>query len=248
MVSYCRGHLAFATLIYSIGHIIIEIRAFFVVLIILLFGFSMSLWLLMRDHHNTPDGCGFALEYDGNVLPNGVEACATSYGDFRWFFAASISLGLFGEPMHEETPIHIFLNSDGTHAVPPIIKTTFFFLFNFMMQVVLLNLIIAIMGEARAHAAEEAAQNAFRRRAELVLEQEENGKRHVRQSVGAAGLAAVGAAETGFRAVVSRVFSVRRGAKEPEAHVKDDRWLHVLVPDEMEETMDARESFKDGHI
>lgn len=217
-----------------------EIRAFIVVLSILLLGFSMSLWLLMRDHPNTPENCGFALIYkeNGTSLPEGTDPCATSYGDFSWFLASSISLGLFGEAMHEETPIHVLLNSDGTHAIPPFFKATFFLTFNFVTQVVLLNLLIALMGEARAHAAEEAAQNAFRRRAELVLEQVEDSR-----SMG-------GGIQARLRALLSRLFPDGPWSKaESVSRMEDARWLHVLVPDELEASMDAPgDALKDGRI
>ena len=43
---------------------------------------------------------------------------------------------------------HILNQNDG-HSMPSFFKAFFFILFNFTMQVVLLNLLIALMGEAR---------------------------------------------------------------------------------------------------
>ena len=88
------------------------------------------------------------------------------------------------------------------------VKTIFFFSFNFIMQIVLLNLLIALMGEARAEAATEASLNAFRRRAELVLEQEQLLRKSKTTKRGR------GLSQARRRALLSA------------------RWLHVLVPDE----------------
>ena len=89
----------------------------------------------------------------------------------------------------------------------------------FVVQVVLLNLLIALMGEARAKAANEATLNAFRRRAELVLEQEQKCK-----------AASDVHSPFGIRRVI-RTFQAGGNDRPPR---DQERWLHVLVPDEID--------------
>ena len=219
-ISFFRGFLSFATLVYSIGVILTEIVSFIIVLLVLFLGFSMALWLLMRDH---VDDCD-----EDNV-------CQTNYGSLDWFFTASFSMGLFGTDMGEMTFSHILNQNDG-HSMPSFFKAFFFILFNFTMQVVLLNLLIALMGEARAKAATEASLNAYRRRAELVLEQEENKNDQQKSNRRLKTIAWLFGCDYLFD-------QVDVGEQENEEE-DESRWLHVLVPDEIESREEAQRQRK----
>jgi hypothetical protein len=105
---------------------------------------------------------------------------------------------------------------------------------------VLLNLLIALMGEARAQAATEASLNAFRRRAELILEQEEFLKSADDET--SLFLIPVGGfmcnlKNIGRRLCCSPEYAAEKqksGAKKATKNRVGARWLHVLVPDELE--------------
>ena len=239
-ISYFRGWLHFATLVYSILKIWSDIKTFIIVLFVLLLGFTFSLWLLMRAQENAPHGCDFADNYASNnyILPEGVEACVTRYQDFGWFLAASISMALFGEPMNDEMPAHVFLAQESRMRSSdprlwdvfmrlnqwPYVKTSIFLIFNFMMQVLMLNLLIALMGEARAQAEKESHLAALQHRAELVLEQEDAQKKHQL---------------FWHRKIFGRLQSMLRLCAPTERCDRDEhgyksRWLHVLIPDELD--------------
>jgi len=234
-ISFFRGSLKFATLVYSIGVIMSQIQAFLVILGVLFIGFSMALWLLMRSVENVPPGCAFRPR-DG-VLPDGVDPCITKYEDYTWFMAASLAMALFGEAPNEETPASIFLAESVTNTQPPLIKATFYLAFNFIMQVVLLNLLIALMGEARASALQEANYNAYRRRAELVLEQEQLQKEVRRKQVKRQTRAQ--ARSPLLRCLcwpcgLGRLCDLDAwwGDESDEREALEERWLHVIIPDE----------------
>ena len=117
-----------------------------------------------------------------------------------------------------------------SHRPPSFVRT----------QVVLLNLLIALMGEARAQAATEASLNAFRRRAELILEQEEFLKSADDET--SLFLIPVGGfmcnlKNIGRRLCCSPEYAAEKqksGAKKATKNRVGARWLHVLVPDELE--------------
>lgn len=90
------------------------------------------------------------------------------------------------------------------------------------------------MGEARAAAQSEASLNALRRRAELILEQEEHLDNKGNNLIGRfkQRLWACLCSWRGIRASeeAEQEDSFRGSAKE----TRDTRWLHVLVPDELD--------------
>ena len=233
-ISFFRGFLSFATLVYSIGVILTRIRSFMLVLFLVHTGFSFSLFILLQDF---PDECE-------------DDKCATQYSSVTWFFGMSLGLALFGEPIHEGMAANIWDERKGEreHPINHGVKSSIHFLFLFTMQVVLLNLLIALMAEARTDALQEASLNALRRRADIILEMQQlGGGRGVWEYMSAlmrlfrsrrssrVGAAPATAVDDGARGQFLRQNAVRQNSRTPKlADGTRDRWLHVLVPDELD--------------
>jgi len=221
LVGYLRGFLALGALINMIVQVFREIIPFMSLLLITTLGFSFTLHIALQ---HTTSGRHSLIEGDPEADWQSIETS----------IFASVNMGLYS--VFKEPPMK-------SHWQVIII----FEIFMLGVQIVLLNLLIAIMTETHTRLRNVSKLVAHFERAKMVLEEEQklSPKSLYPEDGQAANSEELGDLEDGkggILGVLGRAISHVTGAcssKVPTVDEAAPRWLHVLLPAELEREEDA---------
>jgi len=225
-VRFCyffRGNLQLGALTHTFFNIIIDILPMLAFLGVIIFGFTFALMILIMHE-----------------LDN------TYYGQWHSIDKALyvvLNMGLYAQT----DPVAVKIERSST------VLLLLYQLFMFVVQVIVLNMLIAIMADSHSRVTKQSALVAQHGRAQLILEYETLELSRLRQRAKRAGRLS-GAWAAGVKQVSGAItldFARLQGQERQRLEIVCPKWLHVLMPADNDETkeggLDATEEQKQIH-